>query len=181
MCVYKRFIYSTARVFITKHCNRARRSNRGPRAYFYLFFFLLFLYTADDFVRISYNIIQPRLAMMDSDSAYKPNGDYLLSPYGWHHHAAQDLQQQFAANAPTVTYAYGDYGPVVVKSEYDDCGGVVGTDGGDRVIVADGIAGDGGGGEGIDGGSGAGSSSSPGLEPQDSVEPKKGTWCRRVL
>lgn len=80
--------------------------------------------------------------MMDSDSVYKPNGDYLMSPYGWH--TPQDLQ---FVNAPA--YPYGDYGPVLVKSEYDDCGG---------------------GGSGI---GGDGSSSSPGLE-QDSAEPKKG-------
>lgn len=95
--------------------------------------------------------------MMDSDSVYKPNGDYLISPYSWH--TAQDLQQ--FTNAPL--YSYGDYGPVVVKSEYDDC------DGGDG-------GGIGGGGGVIDGcdGSGGGSSSSPSLQEHDLAEPKKG-------
>lgn len=95
--------------------------------------------------------------MMDSDSSYKPNGDYLsMSPFGWH--TSQELQ---FANAPT--YSYGDYGTVVVKSEYEDCSGG-GCGGGD------GDGGDGGGGGGIDEG---GSSSSPGLE-QESAGPKKG-------
>ncbi|XP_022177082.1 twist-related protein-like [Myzus persicae] len=110
--------------------------------------------------------------MMDSDSAYKPNGDYLMSPYGWH--TPQDLQQ--FTNAP-IMYPYGDYGSVVVKSEYDDdvCG-VGGGDGGGGGI---GIGGDlscGGGGDGcgdIGVGGGGGSNSSPGLE-HDTVEPKKG-------
>lgn len=88
--------------------------------------------------------------MMDSDSSYKPNGDYLsMSPYGWH--TSQELQ---FANTPS--YPYGDYGTVVVKAEYEDCSG-------------GGCGGDGSG--GIDDG---GSSSSPGLE-QDLAEPKKGT------
>ncbi|XP_050442271.1 twist-related protein 2-like [Adelges cooleyi] len=53
--------------------------------------------------------------MMDSDSPYKPNGDYLMSPYSWH--TPQDLQ---FTNLPN-TYPY-DYG-IVVKSEYDECSG----------------------------------------------------------
>lgn len=90
---------------------------------------------------------------MDSDSAYKPNGDYLqLSPYGWHT-PVQDLPY-----ANEAAYPYGDYGPPMVKSEYDDCGGV------------DGVQGDGGGGL-----SGAGSCSSSGLE-QDAAETKKGLY-----
>lgn len=111
--------------------------------------------------------------MMDSDSAYKPNGDYLMSPYTWH--TPQDLQQ--FTNAPIV-YPYGDYGSVVVKSEYDDdvCG--VGSGGGGGGV---GIGGDlscGGGGDGcgdIGVSGGGGSSSSPGLE-HDTVEPKKGLY-----
>lgn len=106
--------------------------------------------------------------MMDSDSSYKPNGDYhLVSPYGWHH-GTQDLQP-FAGNAPAV-YAYGDYGPVVVKSEYDDCGGADGT-----------AAGDGSAADPVDGGSGAGSTSSPGLEQDSSAEPKKGMLSDRYF
>lgn len=95
---------------------------------------------------------------MDSDSSYKPNGDYLMSPYSWH--TTQDLQFA-AANAPVAVYPYGDYGPVVVKSEYDDC------DGGNGDII-------GGVGAGRDC-SAAGSGGSPGLE-LDSVEPKKGMY-----
>lgn len=94
--------------------------------------------------------------MMDSDSVYKPNGDYRISPYGWH--SAQDLQQY--ANAPL--YSYGDYGPVVVKSEYVDCDGGGGGIGGGGGGILDGCD-----------GSGGGSSSSPCLE-QDLGEPKKG-------
>lgn len=113
--------------------------------------------------------------MMDSDSAYKPNGDYLMSPYGWH--TPQDLQQ-FTNNAPIV-YPYGDYGSVVVKSEYDDdvCGVGGGGDGGGGGIGIGGDLGCSGGGDGCGdigvGGGGGGSSSSPGLE-HDTVEPKKG-------
>lgn len=51
--------------------------------------------------------------MMDSDSSYKPNGDYLVSSYSWH--TPQDLQ--FANLSNTYPYDYG----IVVKSEYDDC------------------------------------------------------------
>lgn len=95
--------------------------------------------------------------MMDSDSPYKPNGDYLMSPYSWHSTTTQDLQQ-FTCNAPA--YSYADYGPVVVKTEYDDCGGGVGV----------GVSVGGGGGGCVEGSS----SSSPGLELQDTAEPKKG-------
>jgi len=112
--------------------------------------------------------------MMDSDSAYKPNGDYLAqSPYGWHH-TAQDLQ--FAASTPV--YAYGDYGPVMVKSEYDDCGGGGGSGGGGGGSGGDGC------GDGVVGSAGdtgdGGSSSSPGLEQDSAQEPKKGTCVSSI-
>jgi len=93
-----------------------------------------------------------------------------MSPYTWH--TPQDLQQ--FTNAPIV-YPYGDYGSVVVKSEYDD--DVCGVGGGGGIGIGGDLScsggGDGCGDIGVSGG--GGSSSSSGLE-HDTVEPKKGLY-----